>query len=335
MDGGESIVSVKVNPWLAWYGVGVSALVICPFVMSTYGIMVLTSSLLYGMAALGLDVIWGKGGLVSFGHSVFFGIGAYVTAIVALRFGASAALGDYVGILAGIAASGLVGALIAYFLLFGGVRGPYVAIVTLTLAVIANRLIIGWPSVTGGNTGLLGVAPMRLDLLGYRLTLMGVPLYWTVALIISVLVIAVWLADRGRFGQVLAAIRSRESRALSLGYNTSLYLWGAFLVGSMIAGLAGSLYATESGAVTPDLVGLTLATDMLAWVAVGGRGTLIGPIVATVLVLALKSTLSSLSPGLWPVILGVFFVTMVFTSRDTLRAMAHKSLQSVSGSRGD
>ena len=310
---------MRARGWLITYLGLVCVMLLCPFVLGVYGIMTLTTALIYSISALGLDLMWGKAGIVNFGNSVFFGLGAYSMALASLYFGPAHISGDYAGLLLAVLCSGCVAGVIGYFLLFGGVRGPYLAIVTLTLSVIANHLAIGWSSVTGGNTGLLGIPPLALNLLGHRVVFMGLPLYWLVAGLVAVLLLLFWRIDRSHFGRVLAAVRINEFRAESLGYRPSVYLWITFTVAAVVAGLAGALYATSSGAVTPELVGLTLATDMLAWVAVGGRGTLVGPVIGAVLVILLQDQLSSISINAWPILLGCFFVFMTFATQIRFR----------------
>lgn len=312
-------MDIRTRFWLITYFALICVMLLCPFVLGVYGIMTLTTALIYGISALGLDLMWGKAGIVNFGNSVFFGVGAYSTALASLHIGGTHMGGDYVGLLLAILCSGGVAAIIGYFLLFGGVRGPYLAIVTLTLSVIANHLVIGWSSITGGNTGLLGIPPLEVSLLGHRIVFMGLPLYWLVVGLIVILLLAFWKIDRSHFGRVLAAVKMNEFRAESLGYRPSIYLWATFTVAAAVSGFAGALYAMSSGAVTPELVGLTLATDMLAWVAVGVRGTLIGPVIGAVVVILLQDQLSSISINAWPILLGCFFVLMTFLTHIRLR----------------
>ena len=105
-------------------------------------------------------------------------------------------------------------------------------------------------------------------------------------------------------------------RARSLGYNTSLHLLIVFVLSAAMAALAGSLYAVVSGYVAPDLVGLLLSTEIIVWVAVGGRGTLVGPMIGAFLIIRLQQEVSTINPRLWPMIIGIFFVALVFLFPD-------------------
>lgn len=303
-----------VGPGPLWMGVVAIALAVAcayPLWTDAYGLTVLRDALVFGLLALSLDFLWGKAGVLSFGQAAFFGIGAYGTAIVApLVGGTNAAL---IGFLAGAAVAMGVAFLVGYFLIFGGVRGPYFTIVTLALSLVAQHVAIGWAAVTGGDVGLIGTPPPGIAIFGIdRIFVEPVDQYYLVVLLTAAALAALWQACRGHWGKVLAAIQDNELRARTLGYNTSLHLLIVFVLSAGLAALAGALYASLSGYVAPDLVGLFLSTEVIVWVAVGGRGTLIGPIIGAFVVWRLQQEVSSLNAKLWPILIGGFFVAMVF-----------------------
>ena len=301
--------------WVAASAVLAAGLALTPVWIDAYSLTVLRDALIFGLLALSLDYLWGKSGLLSFGHAAFFGIGAYGMAIIGPKVaGANAALaGLLVGEATAIAVAGLVG----YFLIFGGVRGPYFTIVTLAISLVAQHIAIGWSQVTGGDSGLIGAPPPGLELFGFSYSMVDPVEQYLLVLAIAVLCLGgLWLACRGHYGRMLAAIQDNEMRARSLGYNTSLHLLVVFVLSAAMAALAGALYAVVSGYVAPDLVGLLLSTEIIVWVAVGGRGTLIGPMIGAFLIIRLQQKVSSIEPRLWPMIIGVFFVALVFLFPD-------------------
>jgi urea transport system permease protein len=292
--------------------VSILLLALYPLTADVYSVSVVRDALIFGLFALSLDFLWGKAGILSFGHAAFFGLGAYGTAIVA-RLLTSNPGSSVIGATAGVALAAAVALIIGYFLIFGGVRGAYLTIVTLAVSLVAQQIAVGWASVTGGDVGLIGTPPPGFAALGVSYVFADpAAQFWLVLAISTLAVTTLWLASRGQFGRVLAAIRDNELRARSLGYDTSLRLLMVLVISSSLAALAGSLYASLSGFVAPDLTGLFLSTEVIVWVAVGGRGTLIGPFVGAFVVIRFQEIVSSYNTRLWPLLIGVFFVAMVF-----------------------
>jgi branched-chain amino acid transport system permease protein len=283
-----------------------------PLVFGSYAVSSLRDALLFALLALGLDLLWGKTGVLSFGHAAFFGAGAYGVAVIGTKAGLDPAVAAWAGLAVGIVLACAVALLVGYFLLFGGVRGPYFTIVTLALAVIADHIAVGWSAVTGGNAGLLGVPPLYFPATSGSSPLSDNELYWFVLTVVGAVFGAAWFASHGRYGKVLSAIQDNELRARSLGHHTSLHLLVVFVCSAAIAALGGGLYAACVGFVAPDVVGLVLSTQAIVWVAIGGRGTLIGPMVAAVGVIWLEQRVSSIDTRLWPLAIGALFILCVF-----------------------
>lgn len=285
------------------------------YVGDYYGLLSVRDGMILGLFALSLDYLWGKTGFLTFGHSAFFGIGAYGLAIVSRHI--EAWWGTYAGLLVGILAAGLVALVVGYFLIFGRVRGAYLTIVTLAVTIIVHQVALSWSEVTGGDQGLVGIQPPSIVLGGWSYALVDPQDQYLAVLVIAfACLLGLWLALRGRYGRVLEAIQDNEARAESLGHNTSLHLLVAFVVSCMLAALAGTLFAVMVGYVAPDLVGLLWSTVVVIWVAIGGRGTLIGPFIGAFVVFRLQQEVSSINPTLWPLCIGAFFVVMVFVLPD-------------------
>ncbi len=283
-----------------------------PVFFGYYFVSLLRDALALSILAIGLDLMWGKTNILSFGHAAFFGAGAYGVAIVSTRFGLDVAYAAWVGLLSGIAIAILVSFIVGYFLIYGGVRGAYFTIVTLALAVITDHIVVGWSGVTGGNAGLLGIPPLYFPSLSGMSPLSPDGTYWFVLVVVSAVLASVWLWCRGHFGLVLRSICDNEKRASALGYDTSWHLLVVFVISAAITALGGGIYAAAVGFVAPDIVGLLLSTQAIVWVAIGGRGTLIGPVIATIFVIWMEQEISSIDTKLWPLAIGCLFILAVF-----------------------
>ena len=303
---------------LTIFGVFVlAALVLYPLSLSSYQMDIARDALIFALLALSLDFLWGKTGILSFGQAAFFGIGAYSVGIIGPMVpGDNGALA---GIAVGIGLAFAVSVMVGYFLIFGGVRGAYLTVVTLALTLVCRNIATSWASVTGGEAGLIGAPPPGIALGSWSVVADdSLSQYLVVATSLVLALGAIWLACRGQYGRILAAIQDNEVKAQALGYNTSAHLLLVFVVSGGLAALAGGLYASVAGFVAPDLVGLLLTTQAIVYVALGGRGSLIGPVVAAVVVIRLQQEVSSYSYALWPLMLGGFFIAMVFVFPDGL-----------------
>jgi len=303
--------------WLGAVGLFAFVLSLYPLWGGSYDVASMRDILLFGLFALSLDYLWGKAGILSFGQATFFGLGAYGMAVITVKVQPGAAIASLLGLGAGVGLAALVAFIVGYFLIFGGVRGAYFTIVTLALTIIAQSIAIGWSSVTGGDSGIIGVPPLGVTVLGVQLSLADSNvLYYFVLALSAVALIGLWLACRGRYGKILAAIQDNELRAQTLGYHTALHLLGVFIISAAIAAAAGAVYATATGFVAPDMIGLLLSTEVIMWIAVGGRGTLLGPFIGTFVVWKLQQEISSIDTKLWPLTIGLFFIAMVFLFPD-------------------
>ncbi|MFZ5783611.1 MAG: branched-chain amino acid ABC transporter permease [Pseudomonadota bacterium] len=296
-------------------------LVIAPLAASDYRLAQLRDALLLAILAISLDYLWGRAHTLVLGHALFFGLGAYGMAIATMKLGLSTGAGIVLGI---ALASGLA-AVSGYFLLFAGVRLHFFAVMTMAMSLIASQVAVSWSSVTGGDVGILGIPPIEFTLFGLHYSAGdGMQSYYG-ALVVTAAVLAVmWLACRGPYGKILEAVGTNENRARSLGFNTSLHLLLAFAISAALAALAGALFASASGVVAPDLLGVIVSTEVLIWVAIGGRGSLIGPVIATLIVTQASHGISSFSTSLWPLILGALFLLVVFALPDGLASLVRR-----------
>ncbi|WP_429932965.1 branched-chain amino acid ABC transporter permease [Agrobacterium vitis] len=285
-----------------------AVLAVLPLFIDGYRLSNFRDIILLALFALSLDIFWGRTGILSFGHATFFGLGAYGMAVATTRFGIDPAWASVVGLLTGVGLSALVALVVGYFILYGGVRGAYFTIVTLALTLIASQIAIGWSSVTGGDSGLIGVPPFSI--FGYSFFDPGASYYLAFGLLAVCLLVALAVMH-GRLGLVLKAIQDNEIKIRTLGYRTQFILLATFVVSATLAGLAGAIYATCTGFVAPDLIAMLLSTEVIIWVAVGGSGTLTGAVIGTFIVWQLQQRISSYSVAAWPIFIGAFFVLLV------------------------
>jgi len=287
------------------------AFLLAPACLDEWRVSQMAQLLTYGLFAMSLALIWGQAGILCFGQAIFFGVGAYIMALVTL--GKVPALGDsqWVGLVLAIAGGGLVAFLLGLFMFRGyGLSGAHFAIVTLCASVIAEVGARRWDFI-GGFNGLLGVPPLMSPFPRRDMFLSASETYFLVlGLIFAAYLFLVWLS-RTPFGTLMLAIRSNENRTRFFGYDvTSLKLF-LFVVSAMLAALAGALFTAQFGFVSPPLVGFALSTEVLIWVAVGGRDVLLAGLIGAMLVRSVENTLSDTLGEYWLLVIGILFVIVV------------------------
>ncbi len=258
---------------------GVIFLLAAPEIFAKVTIIKLNVPIALAILALSLALVWGFGGILCFGQTAFFGLGAYAYSIAALNFG-----GSTWAILVAVLVAAAVAALLGYVIFYGRVSDVYLAVITLTVTLILYSLMrrTSGPDYKIGDAllgGFNGVKSPKINLpWDSGETLSRIELFYPAfaALILAYLVCG-WLV-RTHFGRVCVAVRENELRAELIGYDTRLYKLGIFVVGAALAGLAGVLFCVGVTRVTPDVFNLYTASLTIIWVIVGGRGTLIGPI---------------------------------------------------------
>ncbi len=322
-DGGElltgtgGVLDSQTRTRLAIAMVGLLALV--PLGVGTlyspYVVSLVIEILIWGLFALSLDFVMGYTGLVSLGHALFYGTGAYAVAIVLLNVSQSAFVA--------IALAVLVSAGIAWFVGFLSIRvsGVYFAMITLGFAELFYN-VVSRLEITNGSDGLFGasayygVAGVGVDLdsiaifLG-SVALTGQMLFYYVAL--AALLGAFLLTRRmlqSPFGSVLKSIRENEQRATFLGYETTVYKRRAFVVSGALAGLAGGLFTLNTGYATPSFAHWLHSGEVIVMVILGGMGTLYGPILGSFVFFGLEDVLTDFTAR-WRLVLGTVFVLFV------------------------
>jgi urea transport system permease protein len=287
---------------LAGSGLLVAA-VFLPWVLSPFQASLAAKALTFALFALGLDLVWGLAGILSFGHAAFFGVGAYALGIVTRAWPDAGAVGLSLAVaLPAILALGL-----GYFAFYGGVSGAHFAIITLALSLILTQVAQTWVGLTGGHNGLYPVPFLALRVPG-----VGGPAfdsemetyYLALGFVVATFLLLRWLG-RSAFGQALMAMAEDEGRLRFLGYDTRRLRLAAFTLSGAVAGLGGGLYASQVGFVNPAVVGVALSTQVIVWVALGGRGTLVGAVCGALVLAFTEDLLSDVLVNIWVLALGV------------------------------
>ncbi|MCR6476044.1 branched-chain amino acid ABC transporter ATP-binding protein/permease [Variovorax sp. ZS18.2.2] len=280
---------------------GTALIVAGPWVFDTYLLNILVKAFFFAIAAITVDVLWGYTGYLSFGQSAFFGIGAYAAGLVFTHSGFSVSTA-LLALGAAIAVSAAVGALVGWLSFYRGASPFFATVISLVLPIVLTQLLLSGGQWTGSSSGLTGYESFDLSIEAW---------YWVAGGMLVLFGLLGWLLVRSDAGRVLAAIRDNESRCTYLGIPTAAVKIALLTVMAMVAGIAGFGYGAFSGVVAPELTGFALGTELIIWVALGGRGTLWGPLVGAVLINVATAYLSGSMPFAWQLIVGVAFVLVI------------------------
>ena len=293
---------------LGWCLVG--ALVLLPWIAGDFVITLATDILIFSLFAASLHFIMGPGGMVSFGHAAYFGLGAYGAALVVKYLGADMIL----GLAAAPALAGIGAILFGWFCV--RLSGVYLAMLTLAAAQIVWSIAFQWREVTGGDDGLLGIWPATWA--GDKATFY----YLTLVLCVGG-IYALRRAVYAPFGYGLRAVRDSPVRSAAIGVDQHRQQWVAFIIAGLFAGLAGGLYVFSKGSVFPDMLAIPRSIDGLIMVLLGGVQTLAGPIVGAVTFTLLEDQIARVD--YWRLILGLIILTIVTLAPDGLAGSARRT----------
>lgn len=305
-----------------------------PLHVSNFTLNLFGKFLTYAILALGLDLLWGYAGVLSLGHGVFFGLGAYAMGMhLMLEIGTKSvyqsALPDFMVwnrvtelplfwrpfysatfTFVAIMAVPALAALVFGFLAFRSrIRGVYFSIITQAFALCAWLVFNRNEMNLGGTNGLADFKTIVGFPLNQATTQRGLYVATAVCLV-GAYALCRWIT-RSRAGKVLVAIRDSETRVLFSGYAPANYKLFVFVVSAVLAGVAGALYAPQVGIITPAKIGVLPSIEMVVWVAAGGRGTLVGAVLGAFGVNWIQSWLTTSYPDLWLLFLGALFMGVV------------------------
>lgn len=306
-------------------------LIIFPFVQSTYWIYVMSGIMAYMIFALSLDLLWGYTGLMSMGHSLLFGAGGYMIGISCAYINGAdwmsaeklpwflAPLGSEIGaFIMALVLPGIISLIIGFFMFSGKIQGVFFSLITMALSGVAELFVINQSNYTHGNSGISVISrtiisddrSARMDDFGFYFVVL--------AFLIAIYLICLLIVN-SRIGRVLQAVRENEARLTFFGYKPSAFKMLIYVISGMMAGLAGVLYVRTQGSINSTAVGINLATLVLVWVAVGGRGNLTGAMVGTLVLQVAETILNSVFSGIssdfaqyWKLVLGIIILVIVF-----------------------
>nr|WP_281351325.1 branched-chain amino acid ABC transporter permease [Sneathiella litorea] len=289
-----------------------AALAASPLVIGSYWTGQLTAYLVYGLLAISLSLVWGYGGILCFGQAMFFGIGGYIMAVLTKGMILPDLTSSYIGLLAAMAGAALFALALGYFLFAGrGISGAYLAIITLAITLVLERLMNNWYAL-GGYNGLLNVPPIKLTFFGASFELWDrLPTFYAVLGVVTVVYFGTSLLLKSAYGLKLTASRTHPDRLSSLGYSVLSIRLSVFALSAAIAGLAGAIFVTLDGFASPTLIGFTLSTEVLIWVAIGGKEMLLAAFLGAILTRTAESWLSEIFGNYWILILGLTFMVSV------------------------
>jgi urea transport system permease protein len=319
---------------LAGFAAGaVLLLVAAPAALSAFNLALLGKFICFAIVAVGIGLAWGRGGMLTLGQGVFFGLGAYIMAMHlkladASLFGGSGVpdfmslygSGEVPGwwepfrspvvtLLAVVLVPGLVALLLGLAVFKRRVKGAYFAILSQALAAAFAVFLIGQQATTGGSNGLSGFR----SFLGFDLkdTTNKLMLYSIAAVVLLLALAAARQLMHSRFGELLVAVRDQEERVRFLGYDPATIKTVTYVIAAVMAGIAGALFVPIVGIISPADVGVIPSIAFLIGVAIGGRATLLGPVLGALSVAVAQTSLASTFPSFWVYFQGLLFVLVI------------------------
>ncbi len=288
------------------FAVVVALLLIAPLVLPEFWRRFVTEILIWGLLAMSSDILIGYTGMVSFGHSAFFGLGMYGTAAALLSVSPP---NLWLALLYGLVGAAGVAVFVAYFAT--RLRDIYFSITTLVFSQIFYVIIFTWTAVTGGENGLTFRRP-NLSIPGvFSVPFTSETMHWFVLAVVTISYLVLRRITQSPFGMVLQAIRENEPRTRAIGYPVERYKIVAVMLSGLFAGLAGVLYALQNKFAAPDFVFFLISGETVIWNVMGGVGTLVGPIAGAAFFLLLREGFSRFFTEYYLIPVGLIFTAMV------------------------
>jgi urea transport system permease protein len=315
-----------------WIGIAVAAVALglAPVVLTDFRLALLSKYLCYAMVAVGIGLAWGRGGMLTLGQGLYFGLGGYVMAMhLKLADAGAKGVPDFMllygtgqvpvwwqpfrspvfTLVAIVAVPALVALILGYAVFARRVRGAYFAILSQALVAAFALLLIGQQQTTGGTNGLNGFKGFfglaLADPTNKRM------IYFICAGTLLAMVLATRALMKSRYGELLIAVRDQENRVRFLGYDPAWVKVFAYVVAAIFAGIGGALFVPIVGIISPANVGVTPSILMLAGVVIGGRATLLGPVLGTIGLRFVETQLSETYPAFWTYFQGALFILVI------------------------
>ncbi len=325
--GGDADIGVSKTFWIGFI-IAVILFLLYPLQTSEFRASNTAYYLLNIPLGLGLALLWGYCGVLSFGHVAYFGIAGYTYGIIAGNM-AGNVYGPMAGVFGGLLASAIVAGVFGYFVFYARVREWIIPILTLVLTLLLETFLgqtagYQWRIGTvllGGYNGMTGIPPFQIG--GF--IFMGYSFYYFCLIIVLASYIGLRMLLNSKFGQVVTAIREDPLRTEMLGYDIRARQWLVFVISALLASISGLLYVQWGQYITPSQVGLLAAALPIIWVAVGGRTSLLAVVIATIVFNWITFTLSSQGNQYAMVIIGTALViTMMFFPRGIIIMLAER-----------
>jgi branched-chain amino acid transport system permease protein len=306
-----------------WTGFAVvlALLFVAPLVLPEFWRRFLTEILIWGLLAMSSDILIGYTGIVSFGHSAFFGLGMYGAAAALIQV---APPNLWLALVTGLVAAAAVAACVAYF--STRLRDIYFAITTLIFSQIFYVVIFTWTSLTGGENGLIFSRPHFAIPGLFSVPFTAVSLHWFVLAVVAGSYLLLRRVTQSPFGMVLQSIRENEARTRAIGYPVERYKIVAVMISGLFAGLAGVLYALQNEYAAPDFVFFVVSGQAVIYNVIGGIGTLVGPILGAAFFLLMQQALSQFFTQFYLIPLGLIFIAIVIFMPQGLLGFARRWL---------
>ena len=299
-----------------------------PLQVSAYTLTLVGKILCYAIVALALDLVWGYAGLLSLGHGLFFALGGYAMGMYLMRQASGDELPAFMTFLSWtelpwywvgtehfwwamclvVLAPGLLALVFGFFAFRSRIKGVYFSIMTQALTFAGMLLFFRNETGFGGNNGFTNFR----SILGFGITEPGTraALFFATVLLLAGSLFVGWRLARSKFGRVLTAVRDAENRLMFCGYDPRGFKLFVWVLSAVLCGLAGALYVPQVGIINPGEMSPTNSIEAAVWVALGGRGTLIGPLLGAGVVNGLKSWFTVAFPEYWLFFLGALFIVV-------------------------
>lgn len=286
----------------------------------------------FAIVAIGLDLIWGYTGILSLGHGIYFCLGGYGMAMYLLMQKTGGKITDFmqrggftelpwfwkpflnlpVSLILILVVPGLLAALIGYFTFKNRVRGVYFSIISQALTWAMYTLFNGLQPYTNGTNGITGIDTIIGSY--YDSTNIKILFYAALAALVLVYALSTFLLST-KFGKILIAIRDGENRTYFSGYCVSSFKTFIYVLSAIFAAAAGAIYVNLNNSISTSEMTISFSVSMIIWVAVGGRGSLIGAVIGAILVSGCEFGISSAFPDMWQYIIGIFFTVVILFFR--------------------
>jgi len=326
-------------------GIILLAFVILPFMVGSFQLSLMSKLLLFGALAVSLDLVWGFTGILSFAHGVFFTLGGYAVAYY-LKLNLSAENNNYggdipdfmvwnglevlpwfiaplkyfpVAFLAMIGVPALFAYITGSFIFRSKVSGVYITIITLALSSALTTFFISQQAYTGGTNGITDVSKLSV----FGMVIPPVGLYFLILAYTAFVVALAWWLTQSNFGLILRSINENENRISFLGYDVAQYKIFVWTLSAALAGVAGGLFVPLNRFISPVYLAVAFGTQVVIWVAIGGRGTIVGPLAAAMILGQVQNSAERVTQD-WNLIVGILLLVVVLFIPNGLMSLVPK-----------